>query len=1555
MSLPYPTVSNYTSSLNTGSYLSPTDHSLLVNGYPQEYWYGFSEMDVIELSAYDLNENPLGWDILDKEKSFKTITLSYIDQLDFPVTYSFQQLVNDLILYKNQKILVNPIEQLSSSFGIIEGSYLVSYNFVRNMAGTPSDRLVVKDISPSRKELKIIPSKTSNPRYEAFCNKKLQIKDISPLLIQLTKQCPYDTIYNNVKDKFEKDIEFIKGLFFLVNDGSFVNFLKNIYEDLIIYTRPTDVSNPVEKISREQGIRTYFTNYILSNSETISDFQLIYNQFVGFTSQVVEKKFLKFGKQESNQYKSAKQFLNDFFVKYFYAPVVNVWESYFNEKYYSYLKNGINFGNGRILPIIDHSFIDERINPLDPLTLIVKLSSELPTNIAVRTECWISNISLVPYVINVLLRNPTQTSTVKISSPNFSINISNASISNVNKSYTFEDLNGSNSVNQQVDINKKINELTVDYTDFTNFIVFSSAELRLKIFKNKVIQLSSLSASLDRLEFLNSQSISNGSVYPFYSMEKDTFQKQVADIVTSFDGYESYLYNSNNYAFSGATFISSSYVNEQDSIAREYDKNNRDSLVNNTPEHVVLDSENDEYLIFLSMIGHFFDNLYLYITNIPIEKTVSNDLTKTFSKKIIDLMLESFGWKLDDSTENLNISENYVVSSSLSLSAENRLKSIRARILSSLPQIYKTKGTEESVKLLLSCYGIPSTLLSIREYGGEDFNSDSSITYTKNEDLYLTNFIGNNEVFLVSFIQRPDVRTLEFKISVNDIEKYPIGKTCQVFQYLNAFNYPLISSSSYFTNISWQVGFYREKANLGKFYFDIGSGSAGRSSTRITSSLLPIFNGEIYNVMFRKNEPDVLFQNNTDTNLIPTKYDLVVQRNELGRTIHKSSNSKYLEYPDNTIFEGVSLKNNEVVLNSADFIVGDFGYGQTKFYGKMSNIILWDVPISDDDFEIHCNDINSFSYSGSDAYKHRILHLRFDNPIDLFVDLGNGFSLKSISNYNEYYETLVNVFPGYSGSFTGDHAPPTDPSIYDILAFTFTPQNFDILLNTSSCLYYTHSISPYQFQKIMVPQTYMTRNYGPNRFKNEKINKIEQTVSTRLDSEGRSTFTSLRGGQSDSNFLGLFADPQDSKNLDIIRYFGGIDITEIIGDPSNLYSSSYVDLTNIRKNYDKSGNKRVLFNELITLYKFYFNRSIFDAIKNVVPARTNVVTGILIEPSVLERPKYQYRSVSSEINSGSVNYLEASVKHYFRDTASLVNLKETLQFAEFNLDISLLSQSYFNTSTIPSNLYFDVNVSYINTDNRIYPVNYGKSVIGDLADKFQLGHYGLNLFNNLGEMFENDLDKSYHPSGSERHFLLKKWSKYSIYSKIGPQVRGDNPDLNLYESSSIYLYELISVPQDFYSTLIYTSSFNSLSSSSDVDPYGELTYIGGTPYYVHLENTFKNSSNMTTNNLLGTYEFTNPDVRYVSPFSQLPLDTYFEIFKGYPRNHYTHKSQLFSPVRFKSLGKIGNEVTSGSYIRSSQNISTTIGSDGLNDGSLPIESINTSNVTLIQSNNVINK
>ena len=55
-----------------------------------------------------------------------------------------------------------------------------------------------------------------------------------------------------------------------------------------------------------------------------------------------------------------------------------------------------------------------------------------------------------------------------------------------------------------------------------------------------------------------------------------------------------------------------------------------------------------------------------------------------------------------------------------------RTRLIWRRLLNNLPYIYKTKGTEESIRAVLAAYGIPDHLLLVKEYAGIQASDEPS-------------------------------------------------------------------------------------------------------------------------------------------------------------------------------------------------------------------------------------------------------------------------------------------------------------------------------------------------------------------------------------------------------------------------------------------------------------------------------------------------------------------------------------------------------------------------------------------------------------------------------------------------------------------------------------------------------------------------------------------------------------------------------------------------------------------------------------------------------------
>ena len=99
--------------------------------------------------------------------------------------------------------------------------------------------------------------------------------------------------------------------------------------------------------------------------------------------------------------------------------------------------------------------------------------------------------------------------------------------------------------------------------------------------------------------------------------------------------------------------------------------------------------------------------------------------------------------------------------------------------------------------------------------------------------------------------------------------------------------------------------------------------------------------------------------------------------------------------------------------------------------------------------------------------------------------------------------------------------------------------------------------------------------------------------------------------------------PQNEINDDIISQLGYFNIGDYIGDPRLVSSSAktYPALEDLSKHYfDKYSSNYDVY-DYIRLIKF-FDNSLFKMVKDFVPARTSVATGIVVKQHLLERQKY---------------------------------------------------------------------------------------------------------------------------------------------------------------------------------------------------------------------------------------------------------------------------------------------------------------------------------------------
>ena len=178
------------------------------------------------------------------------------------------------------------------------------------------------------------------------------------------------------------------------------------------------------------------------------------------------------------------------------------------------------------------------------MDLLVKLYEPLPTNIGLKSELYIvskTNES-VGYQFEFSSEVTITDTTIKLAPANYNIDIKDQ-VGPTTVYKTYSDITSTSLSGSLAELMSNISQssptLTVDYTDYNDFVFFSSANERLINFRNKVISISSSQAQLDLLYSSISGPSATSSVV---SSSKILLEKDIQTTITSFDGYEKYLY-----------------------------------------------------------------------------------------------------------------------------------------------------------------------------------------------------------------------------------------------------------------------------------------------------------------------------------------------------------------------------------------------------------------------------------------------------------------------------------------------------------------------------------------------------------------------------------------------------------------------------------------------------------------------------------------------------------------------------------------------------------------------------------------------------------------------------------------------------------------------------------------------------------------------------------------------------------------------------------------------------------------------------------------------------
>jgi len=441
----------------------------------------------------------------------------------------------------------------------------------------------------------------------------------------------------------------------------------------------------------------------------------------------------------------------------------------------SYYDFYLDFGNNN-LAIAVNNLLDT--SSVDNPTVLIKLYEPLPSEFDIKTECWgvVKVADSLAYNVNIDFIFELVDTSINLKGPNFNLAISDQ-INNSTQYLSYSGLKqttgslsqGTGSLSYQLNNLLAQTGITVniDYSDYSNFIHFSSAQTRLENFyyKLQLLEGYNYSASL-------SSNSSSGSYY--VSSSNIVWQAKIDEIITGFDNYEYYLYYTSASTAWPKTGPTPPYVNVGTStvtglnwlanqllVAEEYDIENNNALTLAIPSYIRDDSQNEKFELFVEMVGQLFDDIFVYLQNITTKFDADNRLNYGVSKDLVADILRDMGitiyqnnfssndvyqallgltpsgslYNLPYTTAQypvpsgsfLDYITNYVTASSTSSLAptDDINKERYKRIYHNLPLLLKKKGSVAGLRDLITTFGIPDTILRINEFGCREKNPNT--------------------------------------------------------------------------------------------------------------------------------------------------------------------------------------------------------------------------------------------------------------------------------------------------------------------------------------------------------------------------------------------------------------------------------------------------------------------------------------------------------------------------------------------------------------------------------------------------------------------------------------------------------------------------------------------------------------------------------------------------------------------------------------------------------------------------------------------------------------
>jgi len=854
--------------------------------------------------------------------------------------------------------------------------------------------------------------------------------------------------------------------------------------------------------------------------------------------------------------------------------------------------------------------------------LILKLYDPLPDDIPEKAFFWMVEI-IANSIEESVVMNPPIDNTIYanfLAPPKFEYVDADLKLDNrtFDSSYaTYDDFKNKLNFNENTKILSNIDfnsvdifnqDFYIDYTNFSSYCKFGSMRAKLD---NYVIKLKLIEIEQAKLDGLSSTIYDK---YDSYNKNDSTSVKYIAskkltEIYSTFTqfeksvhyGYELFfesdLYPNetldlsvpktgthvSNFVYIATTNTTfTDWYEKIGAVLDEYDLENRDSLFNLIPSFIkddyVYDETNKFYLKFVDMVGEFFDNLFLYISNLENISSRNETEANSAPDQLIWNILHNSGFEMNAMTDVFDLSRflyGYYVSNStlktVDMSDKAFTQTVWKRILNNIPLLLKTKGTRNSIRYLMNCYGIPNNYILIQEFGGPKIKFfDSSYNDTNTFDFVeFTHYLNMTDSAILnipwttsSFTDKyPD--TVEFRFKLNS------GSTNRLFQLSNG-DYDIIAYS---------IPTYDD---LG--YVEIQAVSSS-TTISVSSSATKLYNNEFYYANFKRNE-------STDDTSEDISYSF--------RLVNHDSYINKIVFDETLNITGSYLT--EAYVSQSMLQVRNFN-------GSIDEFRLWHEVLDDDVITYHA----MFPYatngnSVTSSLSTLSFRLSMDDPTNLYITS----SLQNEGYAKSYYD--------YTASVSG------------FVSMSAYPYNYGYFERANTILH-KHTFSDGENAKLRIednwlPYTFVTSSNGTGSVELKALYGDYKINGDRIPYH-KSEFDD---DTPDSSILIVGISPVGLINNDIYGFFGNANIFDELADFETNYKTSYGTLDELANIYWTNTKNVINYSDYFRYFESY-DVGLFKQIKSFIPAKMSPAVGKIHSENILRRSKI--RLIDKEVGEYS--------------------------------------------------------------------------------------------------------------------------------------------------------------------------------------------------------------------------------------------------------------------------------------------------------------------------------